>query len=85
MRGFGCNCPSCGAPERVSLFVLDSAAVRFSHRCAHCGEASALAAWSVQPLPQGDAEGDDSRLGRSRHRHDTSSVDRTSVAEAGIY
>ncbi len=50
MRGFGCNCPSCGAPERVSLFVLDSAAVRFSHRCAHCGEASALAAWSVPPL-----------------------------------
>lgn len=50
MKGFGCDCPLCGAPVRVSLFVLDSAAVRFSHRCENCGKASALAAWSAPPI-----------------------------------
>ncbi len=57
MRGLGCNCPSCGAPARVSLFVRDSLTVRSSHRCVHCGEASALAAWSVRPLGQDSPEG----------------------------
>jgi uncharacterized protein (DUF983 family) len=51
MKGFACACPSCGAPERVSLFVLDSPALRFSHRCATCGKASTLAAWSDHPRP----------------------------------
>jgi hypothetical protein len=49
MEGFGCVCPCCGSSERVSLFVLDSAAVRFSHRCRNCGVPSALAAWSAPP------------------------------------
>jgi hypothetical protein len=34
----------------VSLYVLDSAAVRFSHRCENCGKASTLAAWSALPI-----------------------------------
>jgi uncharacterized Zn finger protein len=50
VKGFGCICPVCGAAERVSLYVLDSHAVRFSHRCEHCGKASALAAWSAPPI-----------------------------------
>jgi hypothetical protein len=52
MKGFACACPSCGAPERVSLFVLDSPAVRFSHRCVACGKASTLAAWRVPRTQQ---------------------------------
>jgi len=49
MKGFACACPRCGAPERVSLFVLDSPTLRFSHRCVTCGKASTLAAWSDRP------------------------------------
>jgi hypothetical protein len=50
VKGFGCACPWCGSAERVTLFVLDSASRRFSHRCKNCGIPSPLAAWTVAPV-----------------------------------